>query len=159
MGDLTANLSRSEFACPCTRPECNRTPIDFELISAIQTCADSFLRTPALPLHSVDLERIAVHVNSGHRCAPYDKEMKLANSIDFNGIKISEHVYFWASDFWMEYVLQEIDSDGKNKRVRIDDNHIATHFELLYPNRCGIGRYHNRTHVDMRPYKARWDNR
>ena len=39
MGDLTKNLSRSEFACEC---ECGFDTVDMELALAVQAIADLF---------------------------------------------------------------------------------------------------------------------
>ena len=150
MGDLTTNLSRSEFACRCVRPECNRTPVDFELVTAIQEMADHFLQ------HSDESEvlRIAIHINSGYRCKAYDREMKLKHGLDFNEKKVSEHVWGIAADHWFEYVYH----DGT--RERIDDDIVASRYTNLYVGRCGIGRYKGRTHLDFRSGpSARWDNR
>ena len=150
MGDLTANLSRSEFACPCSRPECNRTPVDFELVTAIQAMADYLMDESDW----LQVERVAVHINSGYRCRAYDREMKLKHGLDFNQKKLSEHVWGIAADHWFEFV----EPDGN--RVRIDDDIIADRYESLYIGRAGIGRYQGRTHLDFRSGpSARWDNR
>ena len=150
MGDLTPNLSRSEFACPCSHIECNRTPIDFELVTAIQEMADHFMANADW----LKVKRIAVNINSGYRCKAYDREMKLKNGLDFNTKKMSEHVWGLAADHWFEYVLQ----DGQRKRV--SDDIVASRYTELYIGRCGIGRYTGRTHLDFRNGpSARWDNR
>lgn len=36
---------------------------------------------------------------------------------------------------------------------------VADYFEAVYPDKYGIGRYHGRTHIDVRPDPARWDKR
>ncbi|MDH3375369.1 MAG: hypothetical protein OEQ39_00160 [Gammaproteobacteria bacterium] len=158
MGDLTANLSRSEFACKCDRPECNRTPVDFHLASGLQRCVDYFAEQAILD--GFEIERVACHINSGYRCLWYDAKLKGKNPQDFNGIKKSEHVWGIAADFWLEYVFIERDSSNKNVRRKIDDNKIATYLEAQYIGAGGIGRYDGRTHFDVRPGPAaRWDNR
>lgn len=160
MGDLTDNLSRSEFACKCDRPECNRTPVDFHLVTGLQDCVDYFMEQSIL---SSDLngkvERVAIHINSGYRCLQYDAQLKNKKPEDFNGIKKSEHVWGIAADFWLEYVMFERGSDSQQKRIKIDDYKVATYLESRYIGRCGIGRYDGRTHFDVRPTSARWDNR
>lgn len=150
MGDLTANLSRSEFCCPCTNPECNRTPVDLELGDAIQEMADHLLAGS----DDNKVARVAVHINSGHRCKAYDREMKIKNELDFNNKKVSEHVWGLAADHWFEYV----NKDGTRERVL--DDIVASRYASLYIGRCGIGRYKGRTHLDFRSGpSARWDNR
>ena len=148
MGDLTKNLSRSEFACPCVNPECTSTPVDYELVTAIQEMAD-YLDSQDILQHT----RVAVHINSGHRCKTYDREMKLKNNLDFNTKKVSEHIWGIAADVWFEYVFDT------ERRHHIDDNIIADRWESMYIGRCGIGRYNGRTHIDFRNGpSARWDN-
>jgi hypothetical protein len=149
MGDLTANLSRSEFDCPCDLPACSRTPVDYVLVDTIQDAAYHFLSTYS----SQPVSRIAVNINSGLRCLAYDAEMKGKTPADFNGIKVSEHVWGIAADFWFEIVF----SDGT--RERIDDALVVAFLEDRFPDSCGIGQYDGRTHFDTRPEKARWDNR
>jgi uncharacterized protein YcbK (DUF882 family) len=56
MGDLTKNLSRSEFACKCG---CGHDTVDFELVMVIQDCADHF--------------GASVYINSGCRCPDHNK--------------------------------------------------------------------------------------
>lgn len=144
LGDLTKNLSRSEFACQCEYPECTRTPVDFGLPGIIQDCADNFAhhekgRSPMFT-------RIAVHINSGYRCPRHNT--------DIGSKPDSTHVLGMAADHWMEYVY------GDGTRKRVPDDEIADYYELRYPGELGIGRYENRTHVDNRPDgPARWDNR
>jgi uncharacterized protein YcbK (DUF882 family) len=144
MGDLTANLSRSEFACHCTHPACDRTPVDFELPTAIQECVDWLLAQD----HHAVYKRIAVHINSGYRCTPHNNKIT-----DGKGSGI--HTTGMAADIWMEGV------DGDDKRYRIPDAGIASYFETKYPTSHGIGRYPRedgtgRTHIDVRQPKARW---
>ena len=150
MGDLTANLSRSEFACKCILPECKHTPIDFELVTAIQGCHDWLEQEPT----GFWFERIAVHINSGYRCPAHDRAVQLKYKPDFNGKLTSKHILGLASDHWFEYVMQ----DGT--RRHIDDEIIAKYYESKFVGRCGIGRYDGRTHLDFRSGpSARWNNR
>lgn len=77
-----------------------------------------------------------VHINSGNRCFHHNR--------DEGGADSSEHVNGVAAD------------------VRVDGAHadkVADYLESKYPDKYGIGRYRGRTHIDVRSYKARWDNR
>ena len=160
MGDLTANLSRAEFACNCNRPECNRTPVDYALATILQKTVHYFMEQS---LHDDDLsgkvERVAIHINSGYRCLEHDAAVKGKKPEDFNGIKKSEHIWGIAADFWLEYVLLEQDSKNRQTRIKISDDLIADYLEMEYSGKYGIGRYDGRTHFDVRPGMARWDNR
>jgi uncharacterized protein YcbK (DUF882 family) len=145
MGDLTTNLSRSEFACHCTHPACSRTPVDFELPTAIQECVDWFLAQDNHVLY----KRIAVHINSGYRCTAHNNKVTDSKS------GTSTHTLGMAADLWMEGI------DAEDTRHRIPDADIASYFESKYPTSHGIGRYPRddstgRTHFDVRSSKARW---
>ena len=144
MGDLSKRFSRSEFECPCG---CNMKAVDYELITNLESLGDYF--------ESLDPDciRVAIHINSGNRCATYDLDMKLLNGYELKD-KPSQHLFNWASDFWMEYVYPE-----GTQRKRILDDLVADKLEELYPNKHGIGRYKGRTHYDTRNGPARWDNR
>lgn len=41
----------------------------------------------------------------------------------------------------------------------IEANQVADYLEKKYPDKYGIGRYTEWTHIDIRPNKARWDKR
>jgi hypothetical protein len=144
MGDLSKHFSRSEFACPC---ECGRDAVDYTLIRELESLAVYFED------ENPSAERVAVHINSGNRCAAYDLEMKLRDNIPVK-VKASEHIFNWAADFRMEWVYP----DGSREKIPDDD--IADVLELWHEGEHGIGRYNGRTHYDTRTSgPARWDNR
>ena len=147
-GDLSNNLSRSEFACHCDYDDCNRTPVDFGLVRVIQDAIDHFTDKAEMRFGH-KFERVACHINSGYRCIKHNEDVTDGKS--GSGV----HTLGMAGDIWMEYVL----TDGTRKRI--PDEAIADVFEYAYPNSCGIGRYPRddntgRTHIDVRPDKARW---
>ena len=144
MGDLTKNLSRSEFECKCDYPECTRTPVDFDLPPVMQDCIDHFAHGERGRIPT--FQRVACHINSGFRCAKHNT--------DEGGAETSPHLLGMASDHWMEYVYSD------RPRVKIHDDLVADYYELRYPDQYGIGRYVGRTHIDTRDDgPARWDNR
>ena len=153
MGDLTTNLSRAEFDCPCELTSCSRTPVDYMLAHTIQRLADHFLVSST----RYDLERISVTINSGLRCRAYDKQMKLENGLDFNNKKVSEHVWGIAADIKFEMVFKNDYKDEYRELVNPDE--VAEILDSWFPYSYGIGQYNGRTHFDTRPEKARWDNR
>ena len=78
-----------------------------------------------------------LHITSGCRC--------VSHNADTPGAKPnSMHPKAMAADFWIE-------------SVPADD--VAGYLEEKYPDRYGIGRYDDRTHLDVRGSKARWDER
>lgn len=77
-----------------------------------------------------------VEISGPNRCFHHNR--------DEGGADDSEHVNGVAGD------------------VKVQDIHpdkVADYLEDKYPDKYGIGRYRGRTHIDTRPYKARWDNR
>lgn len=156
MGDLTANLSRHEFACKGNLPgcvKCSRAPVDYMLVTTIQQLADAYTKEYQDKWFGSDWARTIIDIKSGHRCIEYDAKIKGLNPDDFNGKKVSEHVWYMASDFAIEIILE----DGE--RILIDPEEMATRLDELFPDSCGIGIYDNRVHFDTRPTRARWDNR
>ena len=78
-----------------------------------------------------------LHITSGCRCVLHNADTPTAKPN-------SMHPKAIAADFWIE-------------NVPADD--VADYLEEKYPDRYGIGRYDDRTHLDVRPDKARWDER
>jgi len=77
-----------------------------------------------------------VYITSGNRCAKHNASI--------GGAEHSKHTVGIAADFHV---------------ATIDDDKVADYLERMYPNKYGIGRYVGRTHIDVRPTKARWDLR
>ena len=148
MGDLSKHLSRREIACPCG---CGFETFDHELDTNIEALCDTFL---ALSDTAV---RVILHINSGNRCADYDRQLKirLAEKGGYKYVpskKPSQHLKS-AIGFWMEYEYP----DGSKEKI--SDDLIADELEMIYVARHGIGRYKGRTHYDPRVTCARWDKR
>lgn len=78
----------------------------------------------------------AITINSGHRCPAYNYRV--------GGARRSQHMLGTAADF-----------NVKGKTPNEVQDFILTKYEGMY----GIGRYNNFTHIDVRGYQARWDNR
>lgn len=134
MGNLTKNLSRWEFECPCG---CDFDTVDFALASAMQASCDFFGKAFDVTMR--------IHVNSGNRCKAHNKTVAGASDK-------SQHVNARAADFYLWYYVQ-----GKKVIVPADD--VADYLDSQFPKTCGIGRYNGRTHFDTRELYARWDAR
>jgi uncharacterized protein YcbK (DUF882 family) len=80
--------------------------------------------------------RLEIIINSGNRCP--------ARNIAEKGAKRSKHKKGIAADFRIS---------------SIDADQVADYLDDKYPNKYGLGRYDDRTHIDIRPYRARWDER
>ena len=128
MGDLTINLSRSEFVCQCG---CGFDTVDFQLIDWIQRAVDDFTREFGREVYVV--------ITGGNRCE--------AHNASVGGSPDSQHIYGKAADHKFYF---------KDNGNQVPPETVARYYEAEYPNRCGLGRYHNRTHIDCRGYAARW---
>lgn len=133
MGDLSKNLSRSEFKCPCP---CQVDTVDYELVVALQGVVDYF--QAKYPDYDV-----GIHINSGNRCSDYNKTIPSASIT-------SKHTEYRASDFYLY---------DKKTGNRIPEDDVADYLETKYYNKYGIGRYRGRTHIDTRAQMSRWDRR
>lgn len=143
MGDLTHNFSRHEFSCTCG---CGFDTVDFELLNALQAGAD----------HFADLfdNAIWVDVTSGCRCRGRNNELRARAEQD-NTLAMpaadSQHIYGRAADFKLYLRLPR----GK-RGEQIPPGDVADWYEKHFAH-FGIGRYHNRTHIDSRSTGgARW---
>lgn len=121
MTQLTTNFWRSEFACQCDYG-CGCTTVDFHLVSILQKLRTHYRRP--------------ISVESGHRCAQYNK--------DVGGSPKSQHLMGKAAD---------IKVDG------VSPDQVYELLDLWFPYNCGLGVYDTFTHIDVRDNKARWDHR
>jgi uncharacterized protein YcbK (DUF882 family) len=74
-----------------------------------------------------------IQITSGNRCKAHNKTI--------GGEEGSKHIEGIAADF---------------KVAEVAPSRVQTYLEEKYPDKYGIGRYSNRTHLDVRPNKARW---
>ena len=141
MGDLTRNLSRSEFACECG---CGFDTVDIELADVIQDSADHFA--------SKDECNIRIKISGPNRCISHNEDVQRKynpNYIAFSST--SQHIHARAADYKLfnRYTGEQIDPDR-----------VADYINRKYHDRFGIGMYSNRTHIDTRTKgPARWDKR
>ncbi len=138
MGDLTRNLSRSEFMCPCG---CETDTADFDLINELQNIVDHFIEKYP------DME-IGIHLNSANRCKSYNATIPGASPK-------SKHIQYQAVDF---FIYDKLTGDYR-KGIKIDPDEVSAYLLKTYPEKFGIGQYRGRTHFDIRQNKARWDKR
>ena len=145
MGDLTRNFSRKEFTCICG---CGFDTIDFQLIMCLQDSCDYFAE-------QFPGKRIMAIITSGNRCLRHNTKLRdeFKRTKGLHGANASlnsQHIYGRAADFKL-YIVDE----QKNK-VQIEPEKVAEYFES-YHEKCGVGRYSNRVHVDTRTNgPARW---
>jgi len=138
MGDLSRSLSRYEIACP---DGCGEDSHDPEQVAILQKTVDHFqILYPEM--------NVGIHITSGNRCYTYNSNTEGASDT-------SKHVKNMADDFF----LYDKDTGNYINGKRIHEDEVADYLEKEYPDKYGIGRYNGRTHLDCRPWKARWDMR
>lgn len=74
-----------------------------------------------------------VVINSGLRCADHNKRV--------GGAPKSQHLLGTAADI---------------RIAGIASKDVFNYADRKYPNSHGVGHYHNFTHIDVRPNRARW---
>ena len=127
MGDISANFSRSEFACECG---CGFDAVDKELVGVLETARAHFSRI---------LGSCKVVISGPNRCESHNRAV--------GGSENSYHVKGMAADHYFV---------GPNG-TRVPPTIVANYYRDKYPDKYGIGKYDNRTHLDVRPYRADWD--
>ena len=75
-----------------------------------------------------------VLINSGHRCAEHNEKV--------GGTAMSRHLLGQAVDFFVVGIYPSV---------------VRKYLEQKYPDKYGIGSYHNFTHLDVRKERARWE--
>ena len=141
MGDLSKNLSRAEFMCPCG--SCKAPTVDSELVTVLQECVDHFAKAQGK-------DRLVIVITSGVRCPTWNGYIwgKRNASLQVRGrpeekpVFNSMHIAGIAADF----VIRGVSS--------LD---VYRHLDFLYRQKYGIGMYPDRTHIDTRHTKARWE--
>lgn len=142
MGDLSKNLSRREFVCRCG--QCTDDPVvDSELVSIIQDVVDHF---------SEELKQeLSVSINSGNRCDRW-------NAYTWGCINTQKKLKGESVDIakipWDSYHLKGMAADIVIRGVGADL--VYNYLDKKYPADMGIGKYPDRTHIDVRKGKARW---
>jgi len=127
---LTGNFSKSEFNCKCGCEMPNDVLDNIKLLAIQLQTIREYVGQP-------------IKINSAYRC-------QLHNSI-IGGVKTSQHILGKASDITINnFTPDEVADVIENLLV----NEMLGSFYI-----GGLGRYNTFTHLDIRDYKARWDNR
>lgn len=145
MGDLSQNLSTSEFICKCG---CGQDIINDQLVHVLQDTVDYFTSTMC-----TSSDRVQILIHSGNRCNRH-------NLVE-GGSPRSRHIKGQAADFALYYVQPAVESTfGYETKMIVNPGRVAEHLESKFPTNCGIGYYHGRTHFDVsQSGRRRWDMR
>lgn len=138
MGNLTKNLSRSEFACECG---CGFNTVDFELVKALQEVVDHF--------SIMEGADVRINITGPNRCAKHNEKVQKEYNPGYKSYSSkTQHINARASDFKLH---------NRKSGMQINPDKVAQYLEEKYPQKFGIGRYRNRTHLDTRSGRqARW---
>ena len=127
---ITKNFNRREFDCKCG---CEMPSSVFyeieELANELQVIRDHF--------------KAPIQINSAYRCPSHNKAI--------GGVSNSQHILGKASDIVVEGFTP-------NEVANTIDNMLRNEYNPNL-NIGGLGRYNTFTHIDIRNYMARWDNR
>lgn len=107
---------------------CGMIVCDYELVTVLQEAVDYFCVKLSEP-------RLKIHITSGNRCAKH-------NALTPGAESTSKHVQGIAADNWITHVSPQ---------------ELYTYYNYWYPDRYGLGLYHNRVHLDVRSERARWN--
>lgn len=128
MGDLTKNISRHELACKCG---CGEDSMDFETIMIVQESCDHFAK-------ELGIDKVVLIINSAARCMKHNNKPVSEGGAGSN--ENSQHPRYRAID----YTIKEV-----------HPYKVWKYLNEKYPNRYGLGRYPNFTHVDTATGGAR----
>lgn len=135
MGNLSKNLSRSEFLCECC---CGFDTVDIKLVEMLQGACDHFA--------AVYGTKIKISITGPNRCKAHNT--KVTGNPDSN----SQHIYGRAAD-------HKIYAYTCGEWMQIPPIEVYDYYDEAYPE-CGLGIYVNRVHADSRTNgPARWDAR
>jgi len=131
---ISMHFKREEFLCACNR--CDFDTADVELVTVLEDLRAHFTRIYG---------HCTVYISGPNRC-------KFQNDRTPGAVEGSYHMKAKAADIkvWMSTPV------GK---AQVYPDEVADYLEETYPETYGIGRYHGRTHIDVREEKARWDAR
>ena len=139
MPKISEHFNRSEFECECG---CGFATADVEQVVVLEDLHSHF---------SGIYGAVYIEITGPCRCHKHNEKTQLEDDPEYiPGSSRSKHMQGIACDFkvWIRW---------HEKQVPADD--VAQYLENQYPNKYGIGRYSNRTHLDVRPTAARWDKR
>jgi len=128
--NLTKNFKKSEFECKCGCEMPN------DVLGTIRVLAEH--------LQAIrDTSKAPILINSAYRCPSHNKAI--------GGVSNSQHVLGKASDIVVEGFTP-------NEVANTIENMLRNEYNPNL-NIGGLGRYNTFTHIDIRNYMARWDNR
>ncbi len=130
MTRITKNISKHELKCKCNNCDVYIHHKE-RIVHIVQSVCDQFAK-----LNNVD--KIVLKIPSAARCYVYNRSVGSNDS--------SQHPRTRAMD------IQLFLPNG----TQIPPELIYEFVNNMYPESLGIGSYKTFTHIDTRPYRARW---
>ena len=128
---VSKHFSASEFVCKCGK--CGEYFPNWELLCVLERIRTHYKRIYG---------NAYVYITSGLRCIQHNATIPGAASN-------SKHMYGIACDFKVFVMFPE-------GRGQVDSDEVCELLCRWYTDKYGIGKYKGRTHLDVRPEKARW---
>lgn len=133
LGNLSKNLSRSEFSCRCG---CGFDTVDIKLVEMLQSACDHF----AAEYNT----KVMIDITGPNRCRSHNVFVTKNISSD------SQHIYGRAAD-------HKIYTYTCDEWMQVPPGVVFNYYGDHYPS-CGRGLYINRVHLDSRTNgPAIWD--
>lgn len=107
---------------------CGLICADFELVNVIQGVCDHF--------------GCSVDISGPNRCHEHNEVVQKKYNPNY--------VSYSSTSTHMDAIAADCKFSG------VSPSDVADYLEEKYTNKYGVGRYHNRTHIDVRSNKARW---
>jgi len=145
MGDIRKNISRYEMACQCG---CGSDACDTTLMDTLQITTDHFAWKYKAK------GRVLLEITGPNRCVRHNEriQMEVAERKKRTYVPYSsksQHIYSKAADFTLWLLVG-------GKKEMITPSEVYDFIDLEWPDKYGLGLYHNRCHVDSRANRARW---
>jgi len=135
---MTIHFTRKESSCECG---CGFDVMDYDLVLMLEDGRTHF---------SSIYGRVKVVSTGWNRCVSHNEEIQkkyVKNYIPFSSR--SQHLLGKAIDHKYFYMKN-------GEWIQIPSDEVYNYYNKKYPNGCGLGKYHNRTHLDSRINKVRW---
>ncbi len=142
---VSKNIARHELACSCG---CGFDVCDIVLVNTLQEITDHFARKYSTK------GRVYIQLTGGNRCILHNEEVQSKYYADRGETykaysSKSQHIFGKAADFKI-YIMT---TTGVQQ---VSPSEIYEYIDNKWPDRFGLGLYHNRCHLDSRQIKARW---
>jgi len=134
---ISEHFRRSEYACRCG---CGFDAADKELNEVHEDLREYFTEKYG--------DSVSVEITGPNRCIKHNETIQKKDNPEYVPFSSkSTHINGIASDLKVWIIWH---------KKQVPAGEVSDYLERRYPDKYGIGRYNNRTHIDIREIKARW---